>query len=88
MSMKEKDKTNIDFLSTLGAPAKRALENNGIVTVALLSKFTEADILKLHGIGPSSLPILRKALADNGLNFAAKLTKAKGNKSTKDKKNA
>jgi hypothetical protein len=86
--MKEKDKDNIDFLSTLGAPAKRALENNRILTVALLSKFTEADILKLHGIGPGSLPKLRKALADKGLNFAAKVTRAKGSKLTKDKKNA
>src|ERR1700761_5907799 len=46
------------FLSTLGAPARRALENQGIKTVKQLSEFTKADILKLHGMGPASMPKL------------------------------
>ena len=57
-------KPNSGFLSRLGAPAKRALENNGITTLEKLSKFTEKEILQLHGIGPSSLPKLEAALEE------------------------
>lgn len=57
------------FLSTLSAPARRALENNGITTVQQLSQYSEADILTFHGMGPGSLPKLRAALETNGLAF-------------------
>lgn len=57
------------FLSRLGAPARRALENNGIKTLEHLSKFTEKEILQLHGMGPASLPKLRAALEEEGLSF-------------------
>ncbi|MCP3765044.1 RNA polymerase alpha subunit C-terminal domain-containing protein [Domibacillus sp. A3M-37] len=62
-------KPNSGFLSRLGAPAKRALENNGITTLEQLSKFTEKEILQLHGMGPSSLPKLSVALEEEGLSF-------------------
>lgn len=39
------------FLSILSAPARRAIENKGITTLQQLSKCTEEDILKLHGMG-------------------------------------
>jgi predicted RecB family nuclease len=58
-----------NFLSLIGAPARRALENKGIKTVDQLSKYTEEEILSLHGMGPSSIPKLKKALAENGLSF-------------------
>lgn len=57
------------FLSVLAAPAKRAMENNGIRSLKQLSGFSESDILKLHGIGPSSLPKLRIVLKAKGLSF-------------------
>ena len=57
------------FLSLLGAPARRALESNGITTLQKLSEFTEAELLKLHGLGPSTIPKLRTALRNAGLNF-------------------
>jgi DNA-directed RNA polymerase alpha subunit len=57
------------FLSLLSAPARRALENNNIITLEKLSKFSEAEILQLHGMGPSSLPKLRDALQEIGLSF-------------------
>lgn len=55
--------------SLLSAPARRALEHHGITTEAELSKYSEKEILKLHGIGPASLPKLRAALEDKGLSF-------------------
>lgn len=57
------------FLSLLSAPARRALENNGIATLERLSNYSEAEILKFHGMGPASLPKLRNALQDEGLSF-------------------
>jgi len=57
------------FLAVLAAPARRALESAGIKTLKQLSKRSETEILKLHGMGPGSLPKLRKALHDEGLTF-------------------
>lgn len=57
------------FLSFLSAPARRALENNGIKTVKDLSRYSEKDVLKFHGMGKASIPILLKALKAEGLNF-------------------
>jgi hypothetical protein len=64
-----KKETGAGLLSLLSAPARRALQSQGISTAKKLSKFTEKEILALHGIGPSSMPILRKALRDEGLAF-------------------
>lgn len=57
------------FLALLAAPARRALVNNKITTLEHLSAFSEKEILKFHGMGPSSLPILKSALFAAGLNF-------------------
>lgn len=58
------------FMASLGAPARRALENAGIITLQQLSEYSEAEIMKLHGMGPSTLPRLRAALTEAGLAFA------------------
>jgi predicted RecB family nuclease len=63
------EKPDDDFLSTLVAPARRALQGKGITTVQALAKHTEAEIMQLHGMGPSTLPKLHKALASAGLSF-------------------
>ena len=60
-----KHKTN--FLTTLSAPARRAMERLGITCLADLTKYSEADILKLHGVGPSSTPIIKAFLASENL---------------------
>src|SRR4051812_23882658 len=57
------------FLSLLSAPARRALENNGVTSLQGLSKYSEKEILKFHGMGPASLPKLRSSLEQNGLSF-------------------
>lgn len=57
------------FLSLLSAPARRTLENQGITSLQLLSQYSEKEILKLHGIGPSAMPKLRQALEEEGLSF-------------------
>lgn len=62
-------KPKTGFLSQLSAPARRALENNGITTLQELSTYSEKEILKLHGMGPASLPKLRSALNEEDLQF-------------------
>ncbi|MBM7095205.1 RNA polymerase alpha subunit C-terminal domain-containing protein [Bacillus sp. H-16] len=57
------------FLSTLSAPARSALEHEGIRSVEELSLYSEKEVLRLHGVGPASLPNLRKALEESGLSF-------------------
>jgi predicted RecB family nuclease len=57
------------FLSLLYAPARRALENANIRTLKQLSKHSENDILNLHGIGKTTIPILKRELKNAGLTF-------------------
>ncbi len=68
--MKTKDeKQDGNVFSALGAPAQRALANNGIKTLKQLSAYTEKEILQFHGIGKTSLPILQKELKKKNLSF-------------------
>ncbi len=58
-----------DLPERLANPAKRALAGAGISNVEQLSRATEAEIKKLHGIGPNALKQLRAALEAEGLAF-------------------
>ncbi len=62
-------KPEVDFLAVMVAPARRALEGAGIHTEKDLSRWTEKELLKLHGFGKASLPKLREALEAKGLFF-------------------
>jgi hypothetical protein len=62
-------KPETGFLSVLSAPARRALENNGLTSLQTLSTYSEKEILAFHGMGPSSIPKLRKVLGESGLSF-------------------
>lgn len=55
--------------SSLSAPAQRALKNTGITTLKQLSKFTEPEVLALHGIGKTAIPKLTEAMQKTGLKF-------------------
>ena len=41
-------------------PARRAFESVGIKTVEDFKKWTEKDLLKLHGVGPKAIRILKE----------------------------
>ena len=58
-----------DFHGKLSAPARRALEREKIFSLEALSKWSEKEILELHGLGPSSIPKLKIALQEKGLDF-------------------
>ncbi|HRP54878.1 hypothetical protein [Agriterribacter sp.] len=56
-------KANDGFLSLLSAPARRALESKGVTTPEQVSAFSEKELLALHGLGPSTIPKIKNALA-------------------------
>ncbi|WP_201715615.1 RNA polymerase alpha subunit C-terminal domain-containing protein [Rossellomorea arthrocnemi] len=65
----KEQKPETGFLSILASPARRALANNGIKTLEELASFSEKELLAFHGMGPSSIPKLRKVLVEKGLSF-------------------
>jgi hypothetical protein len=54
------------FPSGIGGPALRALQLDGVRSLADLEERTEKDLLALHGMGPKAIGILRDALAASG----------------------
>ena len=55
----------------MAKPARRALVSAGCVRLEqLLAEVSEAEVMKLHGMGPKALEILRRALAAKGRRFA------------------
>ncbi|MBI3233427.1 MAG: hypothetical protein HYZ42_05200 [Bacteroidetes bacterium] len=57
------------FLKILAAPARRALEREGITSLQILATYTEKDIQQLHGIGQNALTKLKELLLAEQLDF-------------------
>lgn len=51
-------------------PARRAFREIGIVNLVQLTQYQEAELLKLHGVGPKAIRLLHETLAERGLAFA------------------
>jgi hypothetical protein len=58
------------LMPRLSAPARRALEQAGYTRLEQFADVTEAELLTLHGLGPTAIAALREALEENGLAFA------------------
>lgn len=58
-----------NFMDSLAAPARRALESIGVSNLEQLSQFTETEILKLHGMGKHAIAQLKNALKQASLKF-------------------
>lgn len=65
------DDRETDLPRDLGAPAQRALTEAGYTSLEQISQATEADLLVLHGMGPTALARLRRALQATGRSFAS-----------------
>jgi len=63
-----------DLPLELSQPARRALVGAGYLRLEQLTSISEAEIKKLHGMGPKGLDTLRRALSTRGLSFAGKQT--------------
>jgi len=63
-------KQEIIDLPKIGAPATRALLAAGYTRLEQLTKVSEAELSRLHGMGPKALRILGEALREKKLSFA------------------
>lgn len=68
MTAKKKTATT-PGLPNIGKPATRALASIGVTRLDQVARYTEAQLLDLHGFGPKALGILRSALEASGKAF-------------------
>lgn len=59
-----------EYPERLGRPARRALAHHGYTHYDQLPAVTAAELLRLHGVGPKAIRILREELGARGLSFA------------------
>ena len=60
-----------NFPAKISSPARRALVAAGYTQLEQLTTARERELLKLHGMGPKAMGLLRQALHECGLAFAA-----------------
>jgi DNA-directed RNA polymerase alpha subunit len=75
MKVKQRDQQESDLPKELAQPARRALTEAGYLRLEQLTKVSEADVKRLHGMGPKALDVLRRALAAKGLSFKVGATR-------------
>ena len=65
-----KPQQETDLPPALSGPARRALTNAGYRRLRQIARVNEAEVERLHGVGPKALAQLRHALVANGLSLA------------------
>lgn len=60
-----------EFPQSIGRTARRELAVNGFTTFEQLTATTSEELLKIHGVGPKAVRILREELAARGRDFAS-----------------
>ena len=58
-----------DLPGGLGAPAERAFAQAGYTRLEQFADVAEKDLLRLHGVGPRAIRVLRTALETHDLSF-------------------
>lgn len=71
MKNNQNDQPESDFPRGIGRPATQALIAAGYWRLGQLTGVSEAEIKKLHGVGPKAINVLRHALEAKGLSFAS-----------------
>jgi uncharacterized protein YdhG (YjbR/CyaY superfamily) len=71
MNAKTPEGLKTEFPASMGKVAPRELANAGYTRLKQLTKVNEAELLKIHGVGPKAIRILRELLAEKGMSFAA-----------------
>jgi hypothetical protein len=70
MTQQKNEAAEYDFTEGLAQPAIRVLVGPGCTRLEQLATATEANLQKLHGMGPKATGLLRSALNDRGQSFA------------------
>jgi replicative superfamily II helicase len=71
MGSQRDDQQESELPKHIGQPAFRALTGAGYRRLEQLTEVSEGELLKLHGVGPKAIRLLREALAAEGQSFAA-----------------
>jgi DNA-directed RNA polymerase alpha subunit len=50
----------------MGMPAQRALEAIGVTSLDEVTRFSEEELLALHGVGPKAVAVIKAALQERG----------------------
>ncbi len=69
--LREESQTS-EFPKTMGKVAPRELAVNGINTLKQASKYTEKELLAIHGVGPKAVRIIKEELAKQKLRLKNK----------------
>lgn len=56
-------------LPKIGKPAENALNDIGINTLEQVARISENTLLKIHGVGPKAVKILKDTLKEKGMTF-------------------
>lgn len=72
--MKKKPLSNKEIIISrfgvnIAMPATRALESIGVKKLSQLPKYSEKELLELHGMGPRAIKLLKEQLKLKGLRF-------------------
>jgi hypothetical protein len=70
MTDKARTEPEGDLPAKLAKPARRALAAAGYTRLEQFTTVREAEVQRLHGMGPKALDQIRRALAANGQSFA------------------
>jgi hypothetical protein len=58
-----------DFPKGVAAPARQALASVGVTDLAGSARFSEEELARLHGMGPTALAAIKVGLAARGLSL-------------------
>jgi predicted flap endonuclease-1-like 5' DNA nuclease len=70
MSSRTKEQTEPAFPKGIAKPALRALAAVGVSRLDQVTRFTESQLLALHGMGPKAIGIIKDALSTQGKSLA------------------
>ncbi len=70
MNSNKQNQQESDLPTKLAMPARRALDQAGITRLEQLAEISEAELKRLHGMGPKAIDQLREALGAHDLAFA------------------
>ena len=70
MPSKPKEQPESALPKGIGKPATRALAAAGVSRLDQVTRFSEAQLLALHGVGPKAVGIIKAALEAQGKSLA------------------
>ncbi|WP_437575146.1 DNA-binding protein [Sorangium sp. So ce887] len=71
MPSKPKEQPESALPKGIGKPATRALAAAGVSRLDQVTRFSEAELLAIHGVGPKAVGIIKAALETQGKSLAS-----------------